>query len=247
MRLRNHSLLDEVDDGNQGGGGDKKPLPNDEQIQLLTQSVGLLAQGLEKMEGNQTMILETLAKVTEQSTKQVKEQIEDKFGEDIDLETLDRKDFAKFLLGKITTNIQDEMKKALEGVDSKVQNLATSFESSKATEQIEKTAADNPDFWEWSAEIKALLNENPSLSVKRAYSLAKSENQKKATELDKKYNPPKNEKKEASFLGLTPTSSLSTRETGAVKMTPNEAAEKAFDKIMGDLGDVIQNGDLKIA
>lgn len=216
-----------------------------QQIELLTKSVGLLAEGLQKMEGNQQNIVAALAKITDQSKAGVREDLKEEFGKDVDLEQLDRKDFAAFIIKRTEAALKDEMAKLLGDVDKKVTNLASSFESKNANEQIAKTANDNPDFWEWSTEIKQMLSENPTLSVNRAYHLAKSENQKKVEELNKKYTKPA-AKKEQSFLGLTPTSSIGTRDATG-KMTQKEAAEKAFDKVMGDLGDVIQNKDFKIA
>jgi hypothetical protein len=238
--------MDEADDGTgKTAGTGATPNQHEQQIELLTKSVGLLAEGLQKMEGNQSEIIATLAKVTEQSKGEVRQELEHKFGEGVDLEQLDRKDFAAFIMENTAKALRSEMTKLLEGVESKVTNLATSFESKNANEQISKTAHDNPDFWEWSGEIKNLLKENPTLTVNRAYNLARSENKDKVKELDTKYAKPV-AKKEQSFLGLTPTSSVGARD-GTGKMSQREAAEKAFDKVMGELGDVLQNGDMKIA
>lgn len=249
MRYNRYSKMEEANDGDKGGagGGQQKQAPDhSQQIELLTKSVGLLAQGLEKMEGNQTMILETLSKVTNQSQQQVKDQVEKKFGEDVDLEQLDRKDFATLIMESTKAALKEEMKKLTGDIDTRVNDLAVRFESKTANEQIEKTAEKNADFWDWSNEIKQLLKENPTLSVVRAYSLAKTENPKKATELDVKYKPA-DKKKEHSFIGLTPTSSLSTRDSTVGKMSQKEAAEAAFDKVMGELGDVIENGNIRFA
>ena len=235
--------------GDIDGSGDNKVVAASEasmqQIELLTKSVGLLAEGLQKMEGNQQNIVSALANITSQSKGAVREELKEEFGKDVDLEQLDRKDFAAFIIKSAEVVLKTEMAKLLGDVDKKVTNLASSFESKNANEQIAKAADQNPDFWEWSNEIKQMLAENPTLSVNRAYQLAKSENHKKAEELNKKYAKP-TEKKEQSFLGLTPTSSIGTRDATG-KMTQKEAAEKAFDKVMGDLGDVIQNKDFKIA
>ena len=220
---------------------------NKTQIELLTRSVGLIAEGLSKMEGNQSTIVATLAEITKQSKGDVRQQLEEDFGKDIDVEQLDRKQFASFILANAKKDLQAEMKKLMDGVDSRVTDLAGRFETKNANEQVTKTAELNADFWEWSSEIKQLLKDNPTLSVSRAYNLAKAENPTRLAELDKKYKPAKKENKERSFLGLTPTSSLGTRDSGTGKMTQKEAAEKAFDTVMSDLGDTLQNGDLKIA
>jgi len=236
-------------DENEGSGGaaDNQNADNtsQQQIELLTKSVGLIAEGLSKMEGNQNMILETLARVTDQSKAEVKHEIKEEFGADVDLEQLDRRQFATFIVRQAEAAFKEEIKNMLGTVDSKVQDLATRFESKNASEQITKVSDNNPDFWEWSSEIKQLLSENPTLTVNRAYALAKSENPKKAEELHKKFAKPE-PKKQQSFFGLTPTSSISTR-SNAGKMSQKEAAEAAFDKVMGELGDRIENGDFKLA
>lgn len=230
--------------GGEGAGGAGGASNSDAQIALLTKSVGMLAEGLQKMEGNQTNIIETLANITNQSKKEVKDDVHTMFGDDIDFEQLDRKDFAKYILAQSQVSLRTEMEKLLKGVDEKVSNLSTNFETKNANEQIEKAAAAHADFWEWSNEMKLVLKDHPNLSVARAYNLVKSENPDKVKELSKKYDKP-TEKKEQSFLGLTPTSSIGTRDSTG-KMTQKEAAEKAFDKVMGELGDVINNGSMKL-
>ena len=216
-----------------------------QQIELLTRSVGMLAEGLQKMEGNQGNIVAALAKITDMSKSEVRAQVAEDFGDDVDLEQLDRKSFAKFLMDNISKSFKSELESSMKSIDARVTNLATSFESKNATEQIAKTAEHNADFWEWSAEIKQILSENPSLTVNRAYNLVKAENPDKVQTLQKKYTK-EPAKKEPSFLGLTPTSSVSTRGSATGKQNARAAAESAFDKIMGDLGDVIQNGDIKL-
>ena len=248
MYLNNYVKMSPAGDADSGGSTDKGSDKFDhsiQQIEMLTKSVGLLAEGLQKMEGNQASIIETLAKFSDQTKGEIKHQVEEKFGDDVDFEQLDKKQLAALILDMSKKNMAADIKELLGGVDTKIQNLAASFENKNAAEQVAATADKNADFWEWSNEIKQLLKDNPTLSVQRAYTLAKSENEKKVNELAVKYKKPDAEKKQT-FIGLTPTSSIGTRDTTG-KMTQKEAAEKAFDKVMGDLGDVLQNGDLKIA
>ena len=204
-----------------------------QQIELLTKSVGLLAENLQKMEGNQGQIVAALAKITEQPKSDVKQQLETQFGDDVDLEQLDRKDFARYIRTHMLADIKGEVSKLSDAMIAKIEDLGGRFESKNANEQIERTANSNKDFWEWSSEIKGLLKESPTLSVSRAYKLARSENPDKAKELDKKYNPPGKDK-EQNFLGLTPTSFTGARE-GAKKMNASDAANKAFDDVMSEL------------
>ena len=241
---RNYVKLDEANDGAGTGAAGAASAASDDnakaaadaskqQIELLTKSVGLLAENLQKMEGNQGQIVAALAKITEQPKSSVKEQLETQFGDDVDLEQLDRKDFAKYIRTHTMTDIKSEVAKLTDVMIAKIEDLGGRFESKNANEQIERTANTNKDFWEWSAEIKGLLKETPTLSVSRAYKLARSENLEKAKELDKKYNPPEKDK-EHKFLGLTPTSFTGARE-GTKKMSAKEAANKAFDDVMNEL------------
>ena len=155
-----------------------------QQIELLTRSVGLLAENLQKMEGNQGQIVAALAKITEQPKSDVKQQLETQFGDDVDLEQLDRKDFARYIRTHMLADIKGEVSKLSDTMIAKIEDLGGRFESKNANEQIERTANSNKDFWEWSSEIKGLLKESPTLSVSRAYKLARSENPDKAKELD---------------------------------------------------------------
>lgn len=217
-----------------------------EQIALLTQSVSLIAEGLQKLEGNQSSITAALAQMMDMSKKEVKSELEDEFGKDVDLEQLDNKSLATFIMQNMSKAVKAEIASIREGLDTKVTDLATRFEQKNAGEQINKMAEDHPDFWEWSNEIRDLLKDNPTLNASRAYHIAKSENPKKADELKSKYDKPAT-KNDKSFIALTPTSSLSTRASGAGKMKPKEAAEAAFDKVMGELGDALDNGDVRLA
>lgn len=258
LQNKQYVLMNEADDGsgkggsgsdsgnsNSGAGGDKdNAASSTQQIELLTKSVGLLAQGLQKMEANQASLVEALAKITDTSKKDVKAGIEDMFGKDVDLEQLSRQDFAAYISNAIKDQVVAETKKMTEAVDGRVNDLASKFESKNAGEQISALANVKPDFWEWSAEIKTLLKDNPTLSVKRAYTIARDEDSAKANKMDEKYK--KQEDDDGQFIGLTPTSSLASKGTKS-KMSPSEAANAAFDTVMDKLGGRINNGDMKLA
>lgn len=239
-----HTLRDEADGQGNDLGGDTKDdaaAQHAEQMSLLTKSVGILAQGLEELRGNQSSITEALAKLAEgtgHSKQEQKEIAQDLFGDDVDMEQLSRKDFAKLIQASIVSAVDQKLSASTEKVTGQVADLASRFESKNASEQINTLAGNNPDFWEWSAEIKQLLQENPTLNVSRAYHLAKAENPDKVAKLAPKYNKPTT--KETPFIGLTPTSSRRGAE-GTSKMTSREAANKAFDQVMAGLGDVLTN------
>jgi hypothetical protein len=242
-------MADEGDDGggsSGAGAGSAGSTPDTQaQIELLTKTVGVLADGLQKMEGSHNQVLEALAKISGQSQAHVEEKAEAHFGDDVDLSQLDRKQFAALIIDSVRKATQSEISKVSGTLNGNVQELASRFESKNASEQVAKAAETHADFWEWSGEIKQMLKENPTLSVVRAYNLARAEDTKKATALDKKYNPPK-EKGGSPFFALTPTSSIGSKDTRG-KMNQKEAAENAFDSVMNTLGDKLQSSNLKIA
>ncbi len=244
----NRVLLDEADEG-KGGSGDADAAAkaaaeaSRQQVEVLTQSVQLLAKGFEELRGNQTQLTEALAKLADTTPKKVEQAAEVMFGDDVDIEQLSRKDLAKLIEVSITKGVDAKLAKIQEGIAGKVEDLAMRFESKNAGEAVEKVASNHPDFWEWSNEMKALLAENPSLSVNRAYTIVKAENPDKVEKLKSKYE--KKTEKPRDFFSLLPTSGRG-RADGSGKMTQEQAAEDAFDKIMGELGDVLTS-DKKLA
>lgn len=223
------------DDTGGGAGGDEKNSGGEAdvkaQLQVLTQGLTLLANGMkeqgERFEGMFTKLVPANkgGEDDEDSGKGAKDLFEG-----LDLEQMDRKQFATTLLERAEAVFGAEMKKQLSGVDERIGSLSEQFQSKNAGEQVKDVASKNADFWEWSGEIKTLLKETPSLSVQRAYALAKAEAPDKVAQLSKKYS----KAKPKDTISLLPTSS---RSSGTAKMTPKEAADKAFDTIMGDLGD----------
>ena len=217
-------------DGSSDGGGNASA--DNGQLELLTKSMNILTAGFQSLQENQAALANTLSELNTKVGTPVEHantSPKDIFA-DVDLEQLDRKQFAQLMISTTANALKAEMNNLLGGVDDRISGLAERFESKNAEEQIGKVSGNNPDFWEWSGEIKTLLKENPTLSVSRAYNLAKTENPEKATKLSKQYN--KSETKDQSFFGLTPTS---TRTRGTGKMTQKEAAEKAFENVMGNL------------
>lgn len=254
-------LQDEADDGAGKGGGAGSDTPKDDehkddqpdvkaQLELVTKSIGLLAQGMQASESRFNSFIEKVESGEiggGKNKESIKDDDTDKLNKeselfkDLDLEQMNRKQFAETLLSRAAEMFTVEMKKQLGSVDEKIGTLAERFESKNASEQITRVASDNPDFWEWSAEIKAVLKDTPNLSVQRAYALVKSENPEKATKLKLKFNPEKKTNK--SFIGLTPTSSKGGAGTGKKSFT--EASAAAFDKVMSELGEGL--GDENVA
>lgn len=218
--------------GNAGDGaaGDGKPDVG-QQMELLTKTVGLLAQGLQELQGNQSKFTEALEGFSKTNVQppRAEEPKADPF-DGADLDTMTNKDLVQLLLTKLSGAMEEKIAKTAEHIDSKVSALAERFEGKNASEQIEKVAGKNDDFWEWASEIKLLLKDTPTLSVDRAYKLARAENPDKVEKLKSKYE--KKVETKSNLFSLTPTSS---RQSGTGKMSQRDAAEKAFNEVMSVL------------
>lgn len=255
-----HAKLSPEDDnsGGGGGGGDgssdaDKSVDKDDKGKLSTEEhLNRLGQALTLLAGNFDTLLEsqkTLAKRFEDgiAVKPIKDDspkepqsLAERL-KDVDTSTLDNKQLMEILSGHVGEVLDAKMRHYMGQVDEKVSGLADALNTSTARAEIEKvsTAKGNEDFFEWSREIRDLMKTHPTISVAQAYRLAKTENPDKVAELTKKYaKAPADAGKSRSF-SLTPTSS---RGGDSGKMTPQAAAEKAFDDVMGELEGLVSTG-----
>ncbi len=222
-----------------GEGDDKNKGEPSAEVKLLTQTVAVLSQGLEEMQRSQASIADVLTKLQEGGgpSKGDKGQIEEEDADlfkDVDVDSMSQAQLAKFLLDNVGKVLEAKISKLSGRMDERIDGLAGEFQQKNASEQVQKLSEKNADFFEWAPEIKRLLQENPTLSVQRAYSLARSENPEKVATMAKKYKTEVKEVKgKPKTFGLTPTSSRSTEGTG--KMSAREAAEKALDEVLGEV------------
>ena len=110
-------------------------------------------------------------------------------------------------------------------------DLQVQIQTIKVSQEIDRAASKYDDFWDLHEEILRIGTENPSLSIDKAYKLAKAERGEK---------PSKKSDKDQTLLTLPPKPILgekpnapSRSQTNAKVMTLTEAAEKAW----GDLGE----------
>lgn len=249
--LRNLRLPDDEGAGESEGGGtgtegsgegegEGKGKPGGEQseeVKLLTKTVSQLAEGLAAMQQSQSAMTDALSKISKGGDSDKPDKPEPSTADilkDADVDSMDQKSLAAFILENVSKVLDAKMSKLMEGVDERVTGLAGEFQQQNAATQVQKIAEAHPDFFEWAPEIKRLLQENPTLSVQRAFTLAKEENPDKKAAMVKKYKktPAQNEGKPRVVGGLTPTSS---KTTGTGKMTAREAAEKAMDETLADI------------
>lgn len=120
-----------------------------------------------------------------------------------------------------------------EAVNQAGVKLQTEIETLKVMREIDKCEAKYKDFWEHEEEMRKIAMENPSLSIEKAYQLAKidKEGEKKEegvakTKTEKLLNlPPRSEGEKP---GVVPSSTKASE----VK-TLREAALKAWDETVG--------------
>ena len=166
---------------------------------------------------------------------------------DADLENLDRKGFLEVIL----TSVNKSVNKAVGSLEEQINGVSTNINTDKLKVQLQEMANSHKDFKDWGPEIKALAQENPTLSPKRLYALARNENPEKAKELDEKYaeeDAGKDDKpveRKGGFGGLTPTSgSVDDKPTN---MKQAEAAEAAFEEVFAELRAILRASPYRCA
>ena len=218
-------------DGTGGTGDDKgKDGQDKETLSKLTEGMNALAKAVE---GIQTNMAADRKKLDEDEDDPDDGPDEDEL-DDKTLETLPRKQFADHLIGRVSKIIEKQLK----GVQKEVTSVKEGVSREKVQEQVMKLAGEHKDFWDWKDEIAEIATETPGISPARAYRLARMENPDKVKKLDEKYKVSDGKdggddtsgKGKKKFGGFTPGSSRTVQNS---KMSKTEAADKAFDDIMG--------------
>lgn len=237
-----------LDTGNTDGDtkpadGDTKPADGDTktQVELLTKAVGLMAAGMEEIKTQNKSLSDAVTQLAANSKpKEEPAPSLDEILEKADIEHMDKAGLVKFLAEHVGKVVEEKVAVVKKEANDRVSTLEATFHGANANAAVKEVATANKDFFEWAPEMRILVAENPSLTIQRAYTLAKAENPKKAAEMTKKYAPPPSDTTGRRF-GLTPTS---TGKEGSGKMSQKEASLKAFDEVMGDLGTV--NSDRQV-
>lgn len=127
------------------------------------------------------------------------------------------------------------VKKVTEVVNQLGMRLQTEVEVLKVQREIDKCEAKYPDFWEYEEDIRRIAVENPSLSIEKAYKLAKAEKEGGKGEKEKEVAKTKTEK----LLNLPPRSGgekpgvVSSSTKASEVKTLREAALKAWEDTVG--------------
>jgi hypothetical protein len=211
---------DNTDDAEQA---DKEKAEKAEaRMTALAEAVQTLAGSVQGMQSNMQQMAEQIGRqiAARDDVKEIQV--------DMDLEKLDRKDFAAYITSQIMDRIQAEIVKPIK---DEVGGITTHLGRNSIETQVRETAAVKLDFMEWKTEITDTLKANPKLTVRQAYALVREEFPDKAKKMDEKYMP-KVKKETPAFLGLMPSSS---RTVSTSKMTATDAAEAAWESVMGSL------------
>jgi hypothetical protein len=194
---------------------------------MLEKAVGLIAKGHQELTSGISALTSKIEQIGQPPQKKSGEGGQD---EGVDLETLSRTDFAKYLMGQLRSVVEEQVKPLGERfgqLDEKIDGQSLGI-------LIKDFSKDHPDFFEWTEEIRGLVKENPTLTPARLYTLARSENAAKAKKLDEKYglNKPKVNGADLPLSLFPSTSTPSATKGSAGKMSPKQAAEAAWDTVM---------------
>lgn len=108
----------------------------------------------------------------------------------VDLDALSRQELVAHVVGSMTKTFETLLADKLNPVLERVNTVHTDVVVDRAKSEIGSLRAEHKDFSDWNTEIVGLAKQHPSLSITECYRLAKVSNPAKATELDRKYNPP---------------------------------------------------------
>ena len=209
----------------------------EEKLEMLTNGMQTIAENMTKLGEGLTHMQEYLVQLSQKPPEQPKPKDEDDKSYLYDnIEAIDRRDFLDLIL----TKVSDLLDTKIAGQSEQIKSVGTT--AAEATikaefERLRSTVA--PDIYDWQEEMVKIANETPGISVEKAYKLARLENEEKARELDIKYGKIEEPKKEEEtkkptgdeiFGGLLPTSGKTVE---AEDMTPEDAAEAAWEKVFG--------------
>lgn len=150
----------------------------------------------------------------------------------VDVDKLSNKEFMALLM----KNVGGLLDEKVGGVTKKVDGVMQGVRNKDLTEQFEKLSGKHKDFKEWGDEMNALAKENPTLSLKRLYTLAREENPDKTKTLDEKYADKKDDTKDeglslfGGFRPTTKTSGADGKDGKKDKVTIDQALDKAWEE-----------------
>jgi hypothetical protein len=227
-------------------GGDNKTL-TPEEVAGLKSSIETLSGGVKEIMSLAQKRAEEQAARERAAAAHDKTKDDDEDGvDDTVLETMPRRQFGEYLLKSFAKHLDTALKPIKDGVTQ----AATAAQTVDVKVQVQQFAEKHADFNDWKDEMLALAKDNPTLTVQRLYTLARSENPDKAKELDKKIADAKKASEEGDATstttrkppakravkgnGLSPSGATGEAKPG--KMNPQQAAEAAWADAVAQFG-----------
>jgi hypothetical protein len=156
------------------------------------------------------------------------------------LDEMTNAELAAFIRQSTAQEIVDKLQPLLAQFGDKQAAQEQSVLEERYTREIEGLGAKHKDFMDWNAEMIAIVEETPGITPLRAYNLARSENPKKAKDLDDKYAPPKPEPPAKPF-SLSPYGSGSGPNAPVKHASKEEAFKAALAKTAAKWPGVLPN------
>lgn len=148
----------------------------------------------------------------------------------MDLETMDRSQFAEHMSKNLLQIIRKEM---FEPLSEQIKGTQGRIGKMSAQDELSGMVEKHKDFADWREAMSQRLKGNEQLSLEDAYKLARADDPKKAAELDAKYNPkPKTFDATLGFYGFGDSASTDAK---SGKMDAKQAAEAAWSETMANL------------
>jgi len=220
-----------------GGAGEGKPDANAEALKSLGDGMNALASNMKTMQDNMSAMMQKQAEPPPviDPPKPKPDPLS------ADLESLGRKEFADVIVSAVVGRIKEDMVSPME---SRVDNLHKTVETGGLKAEMKAVQEAHPDFWDWKDEMGARVAQTPNISVEDAYILARASDSEKALEMDEKYKSKDDgqggddtgSNKPGSFGGMRPGA---VQSDPATDMKPDQAAEKAWEETMSELGDAL--------
>lgn len=209
--------------------------PTIKAMQASLGDVGKLLKGVVTIQQQQSAVLNDIRTKVASAPAAHNEPDDDSDDEPVDVNSLDNSAFQKLLMKEIGGIIDEK----LGAFGQKVDGVANTFHTDRLRKEYGELKKDHPDFDDWQEEMQALAKENPGLGLKRLYTLARSENDVKAKELDAKYAKAKGDGKEKDdhtltlFGGFRPTIGKTDGDQPGKKgekLTADQAGAKAWEE-----------------
>ena len=150
--------------------------------------------------------------------------------QNVDPDTMSNKELAAYIASRIKDDLVKPVAERLAATEDRITR-------SDVKTQLDTLVSKDPHFWEYQEEVKALVKENPDLSISRALAIAKAENPEKtsalaarAAEASAADAAKKNAERASEFGGLLPTS---MRPSKSASMDATAAADDAWQEVMG--------------